>query len=220
MMSRSLILYFLRLKKWKLSDKISSFFVVLFCLFSQIFFAQVGIGPDSLKVIISVESGAEIFSIDETFNQQILNKEVVVESSSISYKKCNNTLKLRPAQSITIIDNPRKKASCLQKNNKNSFKNIAKNGKSNVVRDDEFKKYRFENNRSTNSSFLNGRLGRDYYILNISGFKASKIAILKTDFSVKRSLNHLHSQLPFFYSNEILKNSFLLVYSVRPPPGI
>lgn len=219
-MSRSVIPYFLRLKKWKLSDKVGSFLVILFCLLSQIVFAQVGIGNDSLKATIFVESGAEIFSTDETFNQQILNKEVVVESSLISYKKNKKVLKLRFAQSITEIVTPKNREECSQKKNDRSIKRITKKVKSNVVRDDEFKKYRFENNRSTNSSFLNGRLGRDYYILNISGFKASKIAILKTDFSVKRNLNHLHSQLPFFYSNEILNNSFLPVYSVRPPPGI
>lgn len=219
-MGRSVIPYFSRFKKWKLSDKIGSFLVILFCLLSQINFAQVGIGKDSLKATIFVEAGAEIFSTDETFNQQILNKEVVVESSLISYKKNKKVLKLRFAQSITNVEIPIKKTICLQKKNKDPFKNTLKNGKRDVVRDGEFKKYRFENNRSTDSSFFNVRLGRDCYVLNVSGFKASKNGILKTDFSVKRNLNKLYSQVLYFYRSNILKNSFLLVYSARPPPRI
>lgn len=219
-MGRSVIPYFLRFKKWKLSDKIGSFLVILFCLLSQINFAQVGIGKDSLKATIFVEAGAEIFSTDETFNQQILNKEIVVESSLISYKKNKKVLKLRFAQSITEIITPKNKEECSQKKNDRYLKRITKKVKSDVVLDDEFKNYKFENNRSTKSSFFNGRLGRDCYVLNISLFKASKNGILKTDFSVKRNLNKLYSQVLYFYRSNVLKNSFLLVYSARPPPRI
>lgn len=218
-MSRLLIPDFLHFKKQKLSDKIGSFLVILFCLFNQMIYAQDGIGTDTLKATIFVESGAAIFSTDETFNQQIINKEVAVKSTSISYKKYKKVLKLGFTQSITIAATPKNNEGCLQKNSDRSLKKIIKKVKSDVVRDDEFKKYRFENNPSTNSSF-NACIGRDYYVLNISAFKASKIAIVKIDFSIKRNLNDLYSQLPYFYNSKVLNNSFLLVYSVRPPPGI
>ncbi len=172
-------------------------------------------------ISIVVGKGATLYSSDEQFNQQIADKKVVLQNADhhsetnaqnktvlIATSK-NSDGRQNLAQEVKIAEDKKRKDAIRQIKDKID-QYAAK------TRTEDLKDYKevpsssqFSSSYATSKSYINPTS-------NANDF--SKIHHQLHDYSVKRALDHLHTQGFTFYNNKSLDYCYSQVYSVRPPP--
>lgn len=169
---------------------------------------------------IVLQNGAKLFSIDQAFNDQVLNDKVVLKNSEISVRKNEND-----ERSLTAIaKKPLKKDlnSQLHIVVLDKQKEILKKVKKEIDRYEENKEgfhgFDFKGFPSPNQFFSANTVSKDYVSPAQSNHNISKLYTLSDAYLITRALDYLHSQKYTYYNNKSLRFCFSEVFSVRPPP--
>jgi len=169
---------------------------------------------------ISLGNGTKIFSIDESFNQQILQEKIKVNPSQISYERESQKLIVSKAD--------------IKKTNDKSFSFQVKAAQKKKEEKDllavqenierfEKRKASFQNVNvlvpfSSSHFFHEKHFAQECAIPSLKSNVFSRIQATAYSFIVKLSLDHLHAQKYTFYNNKSLDDCYAPFFSVRPPP--
>ena len=193
---------------------------MFFVLIGQFTLAQNGNESDSVKSRIVLRDGAEIYSEDEIFNDQILSDKIVLENASILSVNKSESSSLIIVQSIAsskIADKTIKSENKELQATSQQLPEIHKRIPNKTVLSEN---YSFENGSSPNNYTANRCIGRDCISLNSFEFKALKISTSESSSEIRKALNDLHSSSYVFYNSVTLNDCFSTVHSVRPPPTV
>lgn len=193
---------------------------MFFVLIGQFTLAQNGNESDSVKSRIVLRDGAEIYSEDEMFNDQILSDKIVLENASILSVNKSESSSLIIVQSIAsskIVSKIIKSETKELQETSPQLPEIYKRIPNKAVLSEN---YSFENGSSPNNYTANKCIGRDCINLNSFEFKFLKISTSGSSSGIRKALNDLHCNSYVFYNSVTLNDCFSTVHSVRPPPTV
>lgn len=169
---------------------------------------------------IVLKEGAKLFSADETFNEQVLTKQVVLKNSEISFEKNKNREQsLIAVAKKTVgkdLESQLKIAELSRK--KESFKKIKKEINRYEQNREAFQGFDFKGFPSQNQFFSSNTASKDCVSPTHNGHDTSKLYAYFEVEIITRALDYLHSQKYTYYNNKSLDFCFSEVFSVRPPP--
>lgn len=175
---------------------------------------------NSNQVNVVLKDGAKIYSTDDSFNQQILASKTLLKNSDFSYKKSKNNVR-----SLLVIT---KKLVEVKKNLSNQL--IAAQDK---IRKSDLKKLQKEikkheklkfphvdfNSVPVPGGFFSSNVSSKNYITPSSSYSNTDFSQLYISSEIySANISFLHSQNYIYYNNKSLSNSFVEVFSARPPP--
>ena len=189
--------------------------------FNNVANAQEGIGTNQSPVFV-VKGGAEIYSTDKDFNQQINNQKIILQDVNITFKKPNDGEVLLIASSKKIERESKDFKSQVAKENKKKDLEVLKQIKSKIT-DYESRKESFHLKNvkvfpSSEEFIASSHVNRDYVSPSQNQHDFSKIHSVQYQYVIKSALDFLHQQKYTFYNNKSLDFCFSQVFSVRPPP--
>nr|WP_314498527.1 hypothetical protein [uncultured Chryseobacterium sp.] len=170
------------------------------------------------QVTIFLDNGAEFYSLDNSFNQQIIQKKIVLKNAVVSSKNRDNAEIL-----ITSVNKcPEKQNLSHQISNfkeqkrRELLKQIKEKINIHEARSRSFAKLNYKNYPSSSrlySLFFTSRI----YITTAHNKFISRRSCNK-DYSINCALDDLHNQQYTFYNNKSLDFCFSEFFFVRPPP--
>ncbi|GEM_PF-2621989 len=202
-----------------------SFFCILILgflfFFNNNINAQEGIGTFQSPVFV-IKGGAEIYSTDKGFNQQVNNNKIILQDANITIKKPNDGETLLIASSKKIERESKDFKSKIAKGNKKKELEVLKEIK-NKIADYESRKefFNLKNIKvfpSSEEFIASSRINIDYVVPNQNQHDLSKINSVQNQYVIKSALDFIHQQKYIFYNNKSLDFCFSQVFSVRPPP--
>ncbi|MCW3168666.1 hypothetical protein OMO38_09005 [Chryseobacterium sp. 09-1422] len=169
---------------------------------------------------IVLKEGVKLFSADETFNEQVLTKQVVLKNSEISLvKNKNREQSLSAVAKKTVgkdLESQLKIAELSRR--KESFKKIKKEIDRSEQNREAFQGFDFKGFPSQNQFFSSNKVSKDCVSPTHNGHDTSKFYASSEVEVITRALDYLHSQKYRYYNNKSLDFCFSEVFSVRPPP--
>ncbi|MCY0978854.1 hypothetical protein PGH12_09745 [Chryseobacterium wangxinyae] len=170
---------------------------------------------------IVLEKGAQIYSSDEFFNNQIAEKKVILKNAAVTIKA---NLKNEKILSASFPNHSNDQDLAIQakaaeeKKSKDEIKQIKKEidqyetqSKSNGLED-------YEGTPSPSQFFSSHSASKNYIAPSQNVQVFSKISAAPKNYCIKRALDYLHTQQFEFYNNKSLDFCFSEIFSVRPPP--
>ncbi|KQS94189.1 hypothetical protein ASG21_18240 [Chryseobacterium sp. Leaf394] len=195
-------------------------FVAAFCvfLFSQLYFAQSVALVDSTESKLTLQSGAQIFSSDDKFNQQVAHVRLDIKKVSKKVDDNNEVLLIISAQSISVDD--KSKQASVRKQNV-----LKKPAKKNVtivnvlaVTNANSKKYNFQNSSSHSRTFSQSTADRVFINFSNLSKHYADASIVQSVFYIQRVLSDLHFSVCCHCNSAAYDYRFAGFYPVRPPP--
>lgn len=183
--------------------------------------AQEGMGTNQSPVFV-VKGGAEIYSTDKDFNNQVNSQKIILQDANITLKKPTTGEVLLIASSKKIERESKDFKSKIAKGNKKKELEVLKEIK-NKIADYESRKefFNLKNIKvfpSSEEFIASSRINIDYVVPNQNQHDLSKINSVQNQYVIKSALDFIHQQKYIFYNNKSLDFCFSQVFSVRPPP--
>jgi len=176
--------------------------------------------PDDQVTTIVLAGGVKLYSSDESFNNQIVKKKIIVKNAELSFEKKDNNKILIASSS----HNSKKQTLAQQvktseeQKRKDALKQIKKKIDDYEIKSKSFEKHDYQSSPSPSQFYSSHYSTKNYITPSHNGNDFSKIHASHKDYSVKRALNYLHTQKFTYYNNKSLDFCFSEVFSVRPPP--
>lgn len=206
----------------------SGFFIRVFSILfftSNLFFvyAQDHVkrqNQDSASVIVI--NGGMIFSSDESFNQQILEKKVIITGSSISYTHGSDHKHLVISNSETIKSSDKTTIANIKYDQKQKAEKDLNDIKTHVAKY-EAKKKNFQKEYiriPLSSAHFTGVQNNSKNFITPTSFqyKVDKTDGRKFYFIIQNALDFLYNKHYTYYNSQPLQECYCIIFSVRPPP--
>lgn len=204
-----------------------SFFCILILgflfFFNNNINAQEGMGTNQSPVFV-VKGGAEIYSTDKDFNNQVNSQKIILQDANITLKKPTTGEVLLIASSKKIERESKDFKSQVAKENKKKELEVLRQIK-NKIADYESRKESFSLKSikvvpSSEEFIASSHINGDYVAPSQNQHDFSKIYSVQNQYVIKSALDFLHQQKYTFYNNKSLDFCFSEFFSVRPPPAI
>ena len=195
--------------------------IIILFLFNSLCAQQQHSSPsDTQPTTISLSNGAEIYSLDKSFNDQVSAKKIILKNGNVSFVTHKNHKILVASSS----NNPRHQNLAKQvkdfeeKKKKKAQKDLQITIDDYKAQSKLFTQKDFNHLPSPSQFFSSHSSLKNYVTPNDNGSGFSKIGASSKDYSIKCALNYLHTQKNTYYNNKSLDYCFSHVFSVRPPP--
>lgn len=167
--------------------------------------------------IITISGGAMIYSIDEQFNNSVIEKKVLINGESASllgdvHKLAIKSKKDKKNQGPSFSSEVK-----LALKKRENIKIVALQKLKNKLKDSEILKYTSKSN-SHNDTIGRGKVDVSYCITSFDNFRLSGCQFVICLHTTTKALDHLHDQSYKVVDHPFTDLSFLKAFSVRPPP--
>lgn len=176
----------------------------------------------SPRATIVLKNGAEIYSTDNIFNQQILTDKVFLKNSNVY---CNEAINQKDSLKVIIKEKKIEEKDfngIVKKVEEKKKKEILKNVKNEIDRYERksksFKNLNLNGSHSSNEYFSLNNFTIHYVTPSQNANYFSSLHILVDTYLISQALDFLYSQKYTYYNNKSLDFCFSEVFSVRPPP--
>lgn len=194
--------------------------LVFFLFFSSVFSAQVK--KDSIKIqpIISVKDGAYIYSLDESFNKQTLNKNFVVDGKTTvktNDKDQTSVIINSDPQIVNVkIDIKEAVEKTEEKKRKESLKKIKKH----LDSIDQKKVKQVLLYPTSDKSFAGNSISHDHLIISFNNNDHKELGWYPSVFASHTFLEFSDDIKINYFNTQSLGYSIIGHFSVRPPPVV
>lgn len=198
-------------------------FFTLFLFTSSFLLGQKKQDNTAEPVVITLSGGAEIFSINQEFNNQVAKKDIVIKNAEVSYQK-------NPKHEIVLLANA--KSSLVEQKDfsqqvklakeqkqKEELKEVQKKIKSHKLRENSFLVAHLRSVPSTEFFNVSSCSARDCIVVSHTTYDFSKFhsVIQATDLSLNLA-DVTNSKKYIALNSKSFDYCFSEIFSVRPPP--
>ncbi|MCU7618225.1 hypothetical protein NZ698_13530 [Chryseobacterium sp. PBS4-4] len=172
------------------------------------------------SVTIFLGKGAKFYSADDSFNQQVFHKKIIIKNAHLSVKNPGtNEILVASAIHHDVNQNLAQQLKTVEElKRKQELKKVKEKIDSYEAKSKFFEKQDYKDSPSPSQFFSSHSTSKNYIAPSHSTNGFSKICTSDKNYSIKRALAFLHTQKFTFYNNKSLDFCFSEVFSVRPPP--
>ncbi len=173
------------------------------------------------QVSIVMAKGAIIYSTEENFNKQILNKDIRLKGGDFLFNVSKkDQILIKSTASASSKKTPLKDQlqNAVKKKKKDEQDTVDKKIRAFEKQKELFHSHQFYHHPSSGQFLTVYQVAKDYIVPNNHHDNFSKTVHRYHNFLITSSLNYLHSYKYFHYNNKSLDYCYSQVYSVRPPP--
>lgn len=198
---------------------VSLVLLTVFLLFTGKIYAQVGKGND---LVLVLNSGATIYSDDEHFNIQILNKKIILKNTDtqLEIDEKKHVLKLtgKYSQNKTKNEFAKQLKTTENKCSRKTHLHEEKEAQNSAQNRPNFAEFDFTESRSSSQLFSSHSNSKNFIIPHNDSKEVSELDVIANHHAAAKVLHDLHSQRCTYYNNKSLNFCYSKVFSVRPPP--